>query len=227
MDRETEPAFIDAFRRFIGADEFPCVGAKAAVQRDGIEFYQAGNIEDSAHDRALAAQLQAFAVRNLSEELFVSFVAGFPDSPEMNEARFEAALWARLQNMHNIDAEFFTWDAKVSTDPQSPEFGMCFGGRAFFIVGLHPHSSRPARRFHQPVLVFNLHSQFEKLRSEGRYQRMKEVILQRDIKLSGTANPMLAEHGEGSGAKQYSGRAVPPEWQCPFRNIARTGQDAE
>lgn len=227
MKSENPPDFIDTFRRFIAADDFPCVGAKAAVQREGIAFYQAGDIENPAHDRALAAQLQAFVARPAADELFVSFVAGFPDSPLMDETEFEAALWARLQNMHDIDAHFFNWDSKVSTDPQSPEFGMCFGGRAFFIVGLHPQSSRPARRFNMPVLVFNLHSQFEQLRAEGRYQRMKDVILQRDMKLSGTPNPMLAAHGEGSGTRQYSGRAVGTEWQCPFRNAAEKGHNAE
>jgi hypothetical protein len=34
--------------------------------------------------------------------------------------------------------------------------------------------------------------------------------------MAGTANPMLAQHGSVSAARQYSGRAVGADWQCPF-----------
>ena len=46
---------------------------------------------------------------------------------------------------------------------------------------------------------------------------MKETIIDRDIKLDGTANPMIAEHGAVSEARQYSGRAVGESWRCPFK----------
>ena len=67
-------------------------------------------------------------------------------------------------------------------------------------------------------MVFNLHEQFETLRAEGRYERMREAILDRDRKLAGDINPMLARHGESSEARQYSGRAVGDAWSCPFRD---------
>ncbi|WP_197430657.1 YqcI/YcgG family protein, partial [Methylobacterium sp. CCH5-D2] len=76
------------------------------------------------------------------------------------------------------------------------------------------------RRFEAPVLVFNLHDQFERLRAEGRYERLRETILARDVDLAGSVNPMLARHGERSEAVQYSGRAVPADWACPFRRGA-------
>ena len=85
------------------------------------------------------------------------------------------------------------------------------------MVGLHPHASRPARRFPNPTLVFNLHDQFERLREKGIYERMRERILDRDKELAGDINPMLARHGESSEARQYSGRVVEDDWQCPFR----------
>ena len=79
-------------------------------------------------------------------------------------------------------------------------------------------ASRPARRFDRPILVFNLHNQFEWLRAEGRYERMREAILERDVKLAGSVNPMLARHGESSEARQYSGREVDEDWKCPFKD---------
>ena len=97
---------------------------------------------------------------------------------------------------------------------------MSFGGEAFFVVGLHPKSSRPARRFEAPAMVFNLHDQFERLREAGRYDKMRGAILDRDLKLAGSHNPMLSQHGTKSAARQYSGRAVDDGWQCPFSGRA-------
>ena len=93
---------------------------------------------------------------------------------------------------------------------------LSFGGEAFFIVGLHPRASRPARRFERPVQVFNLHDQFEKLRAAGVYDKMRSTIVARDVALAGSPNPRLAQHGVVSEARQYSGRAVGGQWRCPF-----------
>ena len=68
------------------------------------------------------------------------------------------------------------------------------------------------------ALVFNLHEQFERLREEGRYERMRERILSRDLALSGSINPILARFGETSEARQYSGRLVERDWRCPFHD---------
>ena len=93
---------------------------------------------------------------------------------------------------------------------------MSFGGEGFFVVGLHPRASRPARRFRVPAMVFNLHDQFERLRAEGQYGKLRSAIVARDKALAGSINPMLAEHGSISAARQYSGRLVDDEWACPF-----------
>ena len=45
---------------------------------------------------------------------------------------------------------------------------------------------------------------------------MRETILDRDRKLAGDINPMLARHGDASEAPQYSGRLVDPSWTPPF-----------
>lgn len=115
-------------------------------------------------------------------------------------------------------------DPRVSEDPDDPHFSLSFGGEAFFIVGLHPRVSRPARRFERPALVFNLHDQFEKLRAAGVYGKMRSTIVARDVALAGSANPMLARHGVVSEARQYSGRAVDDEWECPFSGRAVAGR---
>ena len=67
-------------------------------------------------------------------------------------------------------------------------------------------------RVHESVLK----SVFELLREKGSYAGIRSTILERDIKLSGDLNPMLAQHGQASEARQYSGMAAGAEWQCPF-----------
>jgi FPC/CPF motif-containing protein YcgG len=65
-------------------------------------------------------------------------------------------------------------------------------------------------------MVFNLHDQFETLRAEGRYEKLRTSIIDRDVAMAGSINPMLANHGSISSARQYSGRAVETDWVCPF-----------
>ncbi|MBS7671771.1 YqcI/YcgG family protein, partial [Croceicoccus gelatinilyticus] len=73
----------------------------------------------------------------------------------------------------------------------------------------------------------NLHAQFEQLRKEQRYERIRQTILERDRDLSGTINPMLARHGENSEARQYSGRLIEDDWACPFRDRRASVQEPE
>ena len=207
-----QAAFLDR----IGHPDFPCVGAKSAAAHDGIEFLEAADLRDAGFDAALLARLQLLAAREPSDVLFVSLVALFPATPRLGEAEFESALWQRLQALHALDARNFRWDASVSADPASPEFSMSLGGRAYYVIGLHPGASRRARRFGCAALVFNLHSQFETLRADGRYEKMRAAITERDLAYSGSRNPMLKRHGEDSEARQYSGRAVGAGWRCPF-----------
>ena len=75
-------------------------------------------------------------------------------------------------------------------------------------------------------MVFNLHDQFERLRRDGLYEKLRGAILQRDQALDGSINPMLARHGELSEARQYSGRAVNDDWRCPHtRGTLADGED--
>ncbi len=126
-------------------------------------------------------------------------------------------LWARLESLTDKD-DFHGQpaDPRVSADPDDPHFSLSFGGEAFFVVGLHPQASRPARRFERPALIFNLHDQFVQLRASGVYDKMRSTIIARDVALAGDVNPMLAPHGSVSEARQYSGRAVGADWSCPF-----------
>lgn len=217
--RAREALVRERFLRKIKAANFPCVGAKAALARDQIEVHVARDLTSAWDDLRIYRHLRAFAADYKRRgRLFSSFAVIFDGPYTLDEPGFEQHLWQRLQSLHDKDV----WhgqphDDRVSNDPDSPHFGMSFGGEAFFVVGLHPRASRPARRFSQPVLVFNLHDQFERLRADGRYQPMRKTILDRDMAIAGSINPMLAVHGTVSEARQYSGRAVGEDWRCPFQ----------
>ena len=70
-------------------------------------------------------------------------------------------------------------------------------------------------RLARPVLAFNPHGQFERLRNDGRYARMRDVIRRRDQRLQGTINPVVRDHGTESEARQYSGQPVGSTWEPP------------
>jgi FPC/CPF motif-containing protein YcgG len=220
-----EPAFVNQhatmpllreFESRIQQPLFPCVGAKSAMAQSGIGFVVGGDLRAPEADGRIVIELQDFARDAASDAVFVSRVVMFPSTPALDEQQFEAALWQRLQAFHAIDSASHDWDPEVSSDPESPHFSMSIGGRGFYVIGLHPDASRTARRFHCAALVFNLHSQFEALRDDGRYDKLRASITERDIAFSGSRNPMLATHGVSSEARQYSGRQVDSDWRCPF-----------
>ncbi|TKD50139.1 guanitoxin biosynthesis heme-dependent pre-guanitoxin N-hydroxylase GntA [Sphingomonas baiyangensis] len=202
----------------VDARAFPCVGAKAAMARGTLQVLACRAIDSAWDDVRIHDGLLHFASAYRDDPgLYRSFAVVFEGPGTLDEAGFEAALWARVQSLSDKDVwRGQEYDARVSPDPANPHFSLSFGGEAFFIVGLHPHASRPARRFARPAMVFNLHDQFETLRADGKYESMREKIMVRDEALAGSRNPMLARHGEASEARQYSGRVVDEGWSPPF-----------
>nr|WP_237489069.1 guanitoxin biosynthesis heme-dependent pre-guanitoxin N-hydroxylase GntA [Tsuneonella aeria] len=199
---------------------FPCVGAKSAAAKGLLQVTRARDITSAWNDLQITHDLLEWSWRYKNDQDGLRSFAVIFDTPcDLSEVEFERAMWQRLQSITDKDM----WlgqsrDDRVSADPDDPHFSLSFGGEAYFAVGLHPNASRPARRFERPAIVFNLHDQFERLRAEGRYERMRERIIARDVALAGTPNPMLDRHGATSAARQYSGRAVAETWTCPFKD---------
>lgn len=206
------------FRGFVSDARFPCLAAKATLRDDDehLRIYRA--LGSVAAADALAADLAQFARDGISaDHRLTAFAAIFTGRPPASEAAFERRLWRQLQLLHERDDPAAGWDPAVSADPEDPRFSFSFAGTAFFIVGLHPGSSRLARRFRYPALVFNPHAQFERLRRDGTFARLRDRIRARDMALQGSINPTLSDFGERSEAEQYSGRdATQRPWRCPF-----------
>ena len=227
-DSDVGAPLSERLKAHIADSAFPCVGAKAALARGGIDVFVAQSITSAWDDLPIHRSLLEF-VRDYQRDrkLFRSFAVVFADDEGLSEADFEHHLWTRVQSLSDKDVWLGQdYDPRVSSDPANPHFALSFAGEAFFMVGLHPNASRDARRFERPVIVFNLRDQFEQLRADGRYEKMRATIIERDVALQGTINPMLARHGESSEARQYSGRAVDGDWQCPFAYAAASNDDA-
>ncbi|MFN3511046.1 MAG: guanitoxin biosynthesis heme-dependent pre-guanitoxin N-hydroxylase GntA [Tsuneonella troitsensis] len=220
VDEHTRAAGEEELRERIVAPEFPCVGAKSALARGTLKTLVCHSLSSGWDDVRIHRELMEWA-RDYREDPkgLRSLAVVFSGPDDLDERTFERLMWERIQSFADKDHWLGQpYDHRVSADPDDPHFSLSFGGEAFFVVGLHPSASRPARRFPRPTLVFNLHAQFETLREEGKYERMRERILERDVELAGSINPMLSRHGDASEARQYSGRVIEKGWQCPFRD---------
>jgi len=197
-----------AFEALINHPHFPCLGAKSVIHRGAFAFSFLPSLESDELVAAWHAQIIAYLSKfdgELPPSDLHSFIACFEGPREISEARYEQLLWQRLQELHEHDAQHFSWAEGVDSDPTSPEFAYSIGGVAFFLVGMSPASSRIARRFAWPAVAFNFHGQFSQLREHHRWETMQAAIRKRDYDLQGSINPELRDHGGGSQARQYSG----------------------
>lgn len=204
------------FREKISNMDFPCVGAKAAINSNQYRLGIYGRMGAEATTQALGADLKMYVEETLAiNSEYMTMIAIFTDEID-SELDFENRLWMQLQQLHDNEKNEQPWDPEVSSNPEESNFSFSFNATAFFVVGLHPMASRKARRFGYTAMAFNLHRQFEQLREKGVYENMKKVIRKRELHYDGSVNPMLKDHGEGLEAPQYSGRKVDANWKCPF-----------
>lgn len=206
------------FVSWIGGDSFTCLGARAALRQNTLVMHVYEELNSEQSTEKLYGNLVEFIDTTLSEESdFASFVAVFRTPRELGEEEFEDELWGQLARLHAIDSLSHSWSEGFSSDVDAPNFAFSVASRPFFVAGLNPRSSRVSRRFSRPALVFNSHEQFGRLKAEGTYYGLQRRIRAKELKLQGSVNPMLTDHGVSSEARQYAGRAVPADWQCPFR----------
>jgi hypothetical protein len=233
-DQRTDPRaelIHDQLRSLISSQRFSCLGAKAALRAGEYWIGVYDVMGSDATSRSLAHDLQAFssrdAERDADDRSMRTFIATFASPVCQDERTFETLVWRQLQALHDRDQNDHDWDPAVSADPDDPHFAFSVGGRSYFVVGLHAASSRWARRFAWPTLVFNPHHQFERLREEGTFERFRDQIRDRDRALQHGVNPMVSNFGEQSEARQYSGRRVEDDWRCPFHASGRNATDAD
>lgn len=209
---------ISQIRDYIKAPDFPCVGAKAALSQGAVSFRVYESLGDKAGSASLLFDLMEYvSTLNPDDPRVQSFAAIFKRNSFDSEAEFEAGLFDQLKHLvGESDSLSIGWNSEVSSDPENPHFSMSVAGHPFFIVGMHPNASRSARRTPFPVLVFNSNLQFNRLKEDGRYDKLKAIIRRKELEINGSINPMLDDFGRSSEARQYSGRKLSDNWKCPF-----------
>lgn len=218
MNEETvHRDFENELKSLVNRENYPCIAAlkTLATQQFEIGFY--GSLGKGQQSKKLANALLKF--RDKQKEtgsLELSYFAVFPESAEMTEEEFENSLWEELSLLSQVPDIDQTWDPAFSDDPQDKNFCFSLGGTAFFVVGMHPHSSRLSRRMKYPTLVFNVYEQFKELDRRGRYRPMIQVNRKRDTSFQGDVNPMSEKYNDTWEAIQFSGRNNSENWVCPF-----------
>jgi FPC/CPF motif-containing protein YcgG len=214
---EVTDTIIQEFLAFIDNRDFPCIAAKAALSENQIKMLVVGHMACSKDDHEILKFLYDFVnLYRTAEKAYHSAVIIFKGPEQCSEELFSEMLWKRLQAISDLDALNFRWDSRVEKDPAAAAFSFSIKEEALYVIGFHSNSSRKSRQFNYPALVFNPHEQFEKLRASNKYVPMKEAVRKRDIKLSGSVNPMLTDFGEVSEVFQYSGLRYDSNWKCPF-----------
>ncbi len=212
----------DEIRSFILQKNYPCVAAIQSVVRNDYVIGTYGQFGTGTHWHRLRTDLLKFLeLQRATKSRYMSFWAVFnaPVQTPDNELHFEKKFWKELSLLSSEEERAGDWGEINSSDPNDPAFCLSLAGVKLFVVGLHPESSRFARRFSCPAMVFNAFSQFEVFEEEGTYAAMVNIIRQNDLRFQGSINPMVLAHGDDWEAIQYSGRENPESWKCPFNFV--------
>lgn len=220
--RKKEDQICKELKAFINDRAYPCIAAKAAVHQSELRIKVAADMGSANADREILTFIYSFTenYRNTKDTGLSPYQSAciiFRQPKIRDEEMYDNLMWQRLQALADLDSESYPFDTRVIADPESAAFSFSLMEEAFFIIGLHPMSSRAARKFQYPTLVFNPHAQFEKLRQQKKYDPMKKAIRKRDLDYSGSVNPMLRDFGDESEVYQYSGRQYQKEWRCPLK----------
>ncbi|MEU6734044.1 guanitoxin biosynthesis heme-dependent pre-guanitoxin N-hydroxylase GntA [Streptomyces physcomitrii] len=203
--------------QFLLGDSFPCLAGRSAWRQGGITHHHYTWLGEDSAARLMAADLERY-VKSVDWEAkpFTSFVATFSGPLDLSDVDFECRMWEHLQALHDHDSVAHTWAEGYESDPASGRFAYSVAGHPFFVIGLHETHSRVGRRPPFPMLAFNSHAQFDRIKAAGLWDRLQEKIRKQDVQLSGSINPNLVEYEELSEARRYSGRRKPSDWACPF-----------
>jgi FPC/CPF motif-containing protein YcgG len=199
------PQMEELLSQFVLDKTFPCVMAKSVIKTGQVQVMRVKNAPEATHD--VLEQFYSFIDDyRANPKNLRSFVLVLDDEKTLDFEHYENVFWEFLSRLSILDKKQFPHDARVSDDPQHPNFSYSIKSEAFFILGLHPKSPRFARRFVKPAIVFNLHQQFEQMRTKGVFIQVRNLIRLKDKILQGSINPMLKDFGESSEIFQYLGK---------------------
>ena len=221
---DEESAMKEQFKQHVAKSNFPCLNAKIALKRNAFGFNLYDILATQETTQLLYHSLLEFINYQSSlwekNHMLTTYVACFRMPKTMSEEMFELLLWKQLRLLHEEDVKNgMKWSKDYSDNPVDPQFGFSIGERAFFIVGLHPNSSRKARQFPIPAIAFNSHDQFKNLRRLKMLTEIRQVIRHTDQHQNGSMNPNLIPNEENSSAFEYSGKPIQSDWTPEFKSL--------
>src|SRR5690606_36655260 len=123
---------INNFKEKILDKTFPCVAAKDALQKGRIEIFTATHLACPNDDAAILNFIYDFTKKfRQSEPGFHSAVILFPMTPPMEEKQFELYLFQRLAALRKMDEANYTYDNRVSENPESAQYSFSLMKEAF------------------------------------------------------------------------------------------------
>ncbi|XGC79555.1 guanitoxin biosynthesis heme-dependent pre-guanitoxin N-hydroxylase GntA [Bdellovibrio bacteriovorus] len=205
-------------RELVNQKNYPCVAAVKAFHDGDFIFDTYSGFGSGESAQRLGQNLLSFKKKQSQPgQEYLTYIAVFPNDQSPDEHTFEQQLFNELSAIWNYPEIAGKWDDKFSANPEDKNFCFSLDGSAFFVVGMHPKSSRLARQLPYNTLIFNLYSQFQGLREKGIFDSMVKSIRHRDVQFQGSVNPMVELYDNKWEAIQYSGKMNPPDWKCPFR----------
>lgn len=205
-------------KRLLQQKNYPCIAALQSYHRKDYWLKSYENFGGCYQRPDLREDLLSYLSEyETSQSPFFTFWAVFNDVDNLDEDQFELSMWRELSSLTSTATHGSDTNPRFSSDPLSKNFCFTIGGHAFFVVGLHPASSRLSRRFPWPALVFNTFEQFETLKAKEQYYPMIETNRLRDEKFQGSTNPMVALYADLWESIQFSGKKNESSWLCPFR----------
>ena len=139
----------DNFKKFIIEEDHPCIMSQTIFSSENYQLHTYKGLGSITAAKKIVEDLKNYLEGyDFSTNEFFSFIAVFEDASDYSEKGFEDLLWKQLQNIHNIDHK--KWDGTVSSNPKNKSFSFSILGTAFYIVGMHPNSSRNARKSPRP-----------------------------------------------------------------------------
>lgn len=201
--------------KYILHSSFPCVMAKAVARNGNLKVLTIKNNYSTNIESFLSSMYEFIESFKKNPSRLSSFVLVL-ENQDLSFEGFEKKFWKFLEEINAHDKKLYPADPRVSADPRNDQFSFSLKSEAFFIIALHPHSPRKARRFPYPAIVFNPHQQFENMRRNGVFHKVRDMIRLKDKILQGSINPMLTDFGTRSEVFQYLGKIYSPNDPLPL-----------
>ncbi len=201
----------------ISRKNYPCVAAVKALHQKEYSVGIYKNFGSAESWQEIRQDLRFFIQeQQKTKSTYLTFWAVFEGETQFTEDEYETLMWKELSHLSSFEDKNHDWPTEEISNPENPGFCLSIDKKPFFVVGVHPNSSRDARKFFKPALIFNVFEQFQNLQKAGLYESMKAIIRKRDVLFQGSVNPMVEKYGDDWESIQFSGKENPKSWKCPF-----------